>query len=79
MDKQLPKARLGAKEYYCDERLGEIRNVDNPDDRITKGKIIAAVNEVFDPTVDEMADETDSIEEMVNALNRKGVTAKEIR
>lgn len=79
MVRELPKVRLGKKEYYCDERLREIRNVDNPHDRITKGDIIAVVNEVFDPSVDEMANENDSLEEMVNALNEKRVTPKEIR
>ena len=78
MVRQLPKVRLGTREYYCDERLGEIRSVDNPHDRITKYEIIAAVNEVFDPPVDEMANEGDSIEDMVDALNRRGVTPKEI-
>ena len=79
MVKQLPKVRLGKQEYYCDERLGEIRSVDNPRDRVTKGDIIALVNEVFDPSADEMANEGDSLEGMVDALNEKGVTPAEIR
>ena len=79
MAKQLPRVRLGKQEYYCDERLGEIRSVDNPHDRIAKGDIIAVVNEVFDPSVGEMANEGDSLGEMVNALSEKGITPKEVR
>jgi len=29
----LPRVKIGKKTYYIDERLGELRNVDNPNDR----------------------------------------------
>lgn len=29
---ELPKVKIGKKTYYVDERLGQLRNVDNPHD-----------------------------------------------
>jgi hypothetical protein len=33
--KALPKIKLGHKEYFVDERLGELRNIKDPNDRET--------------------------------------------
>lgn len=79
MVKQLPKVRLGKKEYYYDERLREIRSVDNPHDRVTKDELIAVVNEIYNPVMEAMVNEGDSLEGMVNLLNAKGVTSRKIR
>lgn len=33
MPRRLPTVQIGGKEYFVDERLNELRNVNNPHDR----------------------------------------------
>lgn len=35
LPRELPKARINGKVYYIDLRLKELRNVNNPNDRLT--------------------------------------------
>jgi len=33
MVRELPRVKIGRKVYFVDERLGELRNIKNPNDR----------------------------------------------